>query len=78
MMLICSGLYLGHMPTVYFGLGFLSFGFTILIVFYAKVAWRTGRLRKMIIYPLLDVARGLFFTFGGVTQLLKMLMVGRS
>ncbi len=78
MMLICSGLYMWHMPTVYFGLGFLSFGFTILIVFYAKVAWRTGRLRKMILYPLLDVARGLFFTFGGVTQLLKMLLVGRS
>ena len=75
--LIGSGLYLRHSLTVHFGLGFLAFGFTILVVLYAEVAWRTGRLRKMILYPVLDVARGLFFTFGGVTQLLKELLGGR-
>ena len=59
------------------GLGFLAFGFTILVVLYAEVDWRTGRLRKMILYPVLDVARGLFFTFGGVTKLLKEQLGGR-
>jgi glycosyltransferase involved in cell wall biosynthesis len=77
LMLIGSGLFLGNMFTVQFGLGFVSFGLLILMLFYAGVGWRTGRLRKMILYPLIDVARGLFFTFGGLTQLLKMLM-GRS
>lgn len=77
LMLVGSGLYLRHMPTFLFGFGFLSFGFLILIVLYAEVAWRTGRLRKMVLYPLLDVARGLFFTFGGITQLFKELVGGR-
>ena len=67
LMLMVSGLYLRHLPTFLFGFGFLSFGFLILIVLYAEVAWRNGLLRKMVFYPLFDIARWVFFTFRGTS-----------
>jgi hypothetical protein len=56
-----------------FGIGFYTFGFMVLISFYMGTAIKSRSLRKLILYPLLDVARGFFFTMGGIVQLLRII-----
>jgi len=43
----------------------------LLMTLYLETAFRTGSLRKLILYPILDIARGIFFTLGGITKLFK-------
>ncbi|MCK4439184.1 hypothetical protein KAV47_08910, partial [Candidatus Bathyarchaeota archaeon] len=50
---------------------FAAIIFSILMTFYIETSLRTRSLRKLILYPILDIARGIFFTLGGVSQLLK-------
>jgi hypothetical protein len=45
----------------------------VLISFYMGTAIKSRSLRKLILYPLLDVARGFFFTMGGIVQLLRII-----
>ncbi len=77
MMLMTSGLFLKTMVPIYFGLGFLSLGLLLLSTLYVETAWRTRNIGKLIIYPILDLARGLFFTLGGLTQLSREMLGGK-
>jgi glycosyltransferase involved in cell wall biosynthesis len=71
--LMLINFYIPKMLPLNFGLGFYTFGFLILISLYTGTAIRSRSLRKVLIYPVLDIARGLFFTWGGVSELLRII-----
>ena len=52
-------------------LGTAGFFYAVLTVLYLEAALRTRSLRKMIFYPILDITRGVVFTLGGLTQLIR-------
>lgn len=52
----------------------LGLTFLFLMTLNMEVAFRTRKLHKLIVYPVLDIVRGLFFTLGGLTQLFRALL----
>jgi glycosyltransferase involved in cell wall biosynthesis len=52
-------------------LGTFTFFYSVLTVLYLETALRTRSLRKMLLYPILDITRGVVFTLGGLIQLTK-------
>ena len=72
-LLITTSLWWPKMLPLNFGIGFYTFGFLVLISFYLGTAIRTRSMRKLILYPILDIARGFFFTMGGLSQLLRII-----
>ncbi|TRO46711.1 glycosyltransferase [Candidatus Bathyarchaeota archaeon] len=71
--LIITSLYWPKMLPLNFGIGFYTFGFLVLLSFYLGTAIKSRSLKKLILYPILDVARGFFFTMGGLSQLLRII-----
>ena len=69
--LIYSGLILDYGLLIHLGIGLLSLGFLLLTTLYVEIALSERSLRKLILYPALDFVRGLCFTSGGLTQLLR-------
>ncbi len=69
--LIYSGLLLDYGLLVYLGIGLLSLGFLLLTTLYVEIALSERNLSKLFLYPVLDFIRGLCFTSGGLTQLLR-------
>lgn len=55
-----------------------GFGYATLTSFYLYVSYNTRSLKKLLLYPLLDIARGICFTLGGFIQLFKELGWGRN
>lgn len=76
-MMVATWLILNHMLPIQliYRLGLAAF--MIVMAFYIKTAIQTHSLRKLILYPALDFIRGFFFTLGGITQLLKTMIVER-
>jgi len=71
--LTSTGLIFDHVLPINVAAGLFFFGFIILETFYMRIAIRTKCLRKMIVYPILDIIRGFAFTFGGIVQLFRSL-----
>ncbi len=69
--LIFFGIWLKSWWPIRLGVNFAAIIFAILMTFYIESAFRTRSLSKLILYPALDVARGIFFTLGGIAQLFK-------
>lgn len=69
--LFSLGLWANSWWPIQIGINFAAILFTILLTFYVWTAIRTRSLRKLLLYPVLDIARGTFFTLGGITQLFK-------
>jgi len=69
--LIFFGIWLKSWWPIWLGVNFAAIIFAILMTFYIETAFRTRSLSKLILYPALDVARGIFFTLGGIAQLFK-------
>ena len=55
------------------GLGTLTIGLITIMFYYLPLAIRTKKLWIIMAYPILDMLRGLSFTFGGLYQLAKSL-----
>ena len=69
--LFALGLLLNQRVPLEIALGTVTFFYAVLTVLYLETALRTRSLRKMLFYPILDVTRGVVFTLGGLTQLMK-------
>jgi len=69
--LIFFGIWLKSWWPIRLGVNFAAIIFAILMTFYIETAFRTRSLSKLILYPALDVTRGIFFTLGGIAQLFK-------
>ena len=69
--LVSFGLWLKSWWPIRLGANFAALVFAILMTFYIETAIRTRSLSKLILYPVLDVARGISFTLGGIAQLFK-------
>jgi GT2 family glycosyltransferase len=52
-------------------IGLLLLGVMAMTIYYIPLAIRSGKILKLFYYPILDLARGFAFTFGGLTQLLQ-------
>jgi len=79
--LLVLGLLLNQRVPIEIALGTFTFFYAVLTVLYLETALRTRSLRKMLFYPILDITRGVVFTLGGLTQLIRekeMLEVGVS
>jgi glycosyltransferase involved in cell wall biosynthesis len=68
------GIKLNHILPYQISLGSLWFIFTIIMFYYVPSSFRSRRFWKIIVYPSLDILRGLFFTFGGIFQLFRSLV----
>ena len=70
-------LYLGisfnHNLPYKLSLGTLSILYSIIMIYYIPGSFRTSKFWKMIVYPLIDIIRGIAFTIGGVFQLFRSL-----
>ncbi len=53
------------------GLGSLGLFMVVIMLYYLPVSVSTGMLWKLLVYPVLDLLRGLAFAFGGIYQLFK-------
>lgn len=53
------------------GLGSLGLFMVVIMLYYLPVSVSTGKLWKLLAYPVLDLLRGLAFAFGGIYQLFK-------
>ncbi len=53
------------------GLGSLGLFMLVIMLYYLPISVSTGKLWKLLAYPVLDLLRGLAFTFGGIYQLSK-------
>jgi glycosyltransferase involved in cell wall biosynthesis len=60
-----------HPMPLNLGLGSLGLFMIVVMLYYLPVSVGTGKLWKMLYYPVLDLMRGLAFAFGGVYQLFK-------
>jgi hypothetical protein len=69
--LLTLGLLLNQRVPLEIALGGLTFFYAVLTVLYLETALRTRSLRKMLFYPILDITRGVVFTLGGLTQLIR-------
>jgi len=69
--LLALGLLLNQRGPLEIALGTFTFFYAVLTVLYLETALRTRSLRKMLFYPILDITRGVVFTLGGLTQLMK-------
>ena len=69
--LLVLGVLLNQRVPLEIALGTFTFFYTVLTVLYMETALRTRSLRKMLFYPILDITRGVVFTLGGLTQLMK-------
>ena len=69
--LLVLGLLLNQRVPLEIALGTFTFFHTVLMVLYLEAALRTRSLRKMLFYPILDIVRGVAFTIGGLTQLIR-------
>ena len=69
--LLTLGLLLNQRVPLEIALGTLTFFYAVLTVLYLETALRTRSLRKMLFYPILDITRGVVFTLGGLTQLIR-------
>ena len=69
--LLALGLLLKQPVPLEIALGTFTFFYAVLTVLYLETALRTRSLRKMLFYPILDITRGVVFTLGGLTQLMK-------
>lgn len=69
--LLVLGLLLNKRVPLEIALGTFTFFYAVLTVLYLETALRTRSLRKMLFYPILDITRGVVFTLGGLTQLMK-------
>lgn len=70
-LMVMTGLVLNQMlPFTFIFISVLTI-FVTIMAFYIKTAISSHSLKKLFLYPILDMARGLFFTFGGLTQLLR-------
>jgi len=69
--LLVLGLLLNQRVPLEIALGTFTFFYAVLTVLYLETALRTRSLRKMLFYPILDITRGVVFTLGGLTQLMK-------
>jgi glycosyltransferase involved in cell wall biosynthesis len=69
--LLILGLLLRQQVLLEIALGGLTFFYSVLTVLYLETALRTRSLRKMLFYPILDITRGVVFTLGGLTQLIR-------
>ena len=69
--LLALGLLLNQRVPLEIALGTFTFFYAVLTVLYLETTLRTRSLRKMLFYPILDITRGVVFTLGGLTQLIK-------
>ena len=69
--LLVLGLLLKQRVPLEIALSTFTFFYAVLTVLYLETALRTRSLRKMLFYPILDITRGVVFTLGGLTQLMK-------
>ncbi|MDP7207662.1 MAG: hypothetical protein QGH14_03670, partial [Candidatus Bathyarchaeota archaeon] len=69
--LLSVGLMLNQHMLIDIAIGIFIFFYAVLTLLYLETAQRTRTLRKMLFYPILDITRGIFFTLGGIIQLLK-------
>lgn len=53
------------------GLGSLGLFMVVIMLYYLPVSVSTGKLWKLLAYPVLDLLRGLAFAFGDIYQLFK-------
>ncbi len=70
-LMVATGIILNHPLPIQFISGTGLAAFMLVMAFYVRTAVRTRSLRKLILYPMLDFTRGLFFTLGGLTQLFR-------
>jgi glycosyltransferase involved in cell wall biosynthesis len=71
--LIYLGLKIKHPLPWNLVFGSLGLFFTVFCIYYIPISIKTRKPWKVLIYPLIDLLRGLAFTFGGVYQLFKSL-----
>lgn len=69
--LIALGMWIDHMLPIQIALWFFLLGFVSVQAYYLSPAIESKSLWKFLVYPVLDFARGLCFTFGGLFQLLR-------
>ena len=69
--LLALGLLLKQRVPLEIALGTFIFFHAVLTVLYLETAVRTRSLRKILFYPILDITRGVVFTLGGLTQLIR-------
>jgi glycosyltransferase involved in cell wall biosynthesis len=69
--LFSLGLWANSWWPIRLGINFATILFGVLLTFYIGTAIKTRSLKKLFLYPILDIARGIFFTLGGITQLFK-------
>lgn len=67
------GIKLNHILPYQMSLGSLGFILIIIMIYYVPNAFNTRKLWKIIVYPFLDLLRGVAFTFGGIFQLFRSL-----
>jgi glycosyltransferase involved in cell wall biosynthesis len=76
--LAISAIWMRHLLPLNLSIGLFSLGFIFLMTLYLEPALRTRTLKKIIVYPILDIARGLAFTFGGLSQMFREIFGGRG
>ncbi len=62
---------ISHPLPLNLGLGSLGLFMLVIMLYYLPISVSTGKLWKLIAYPVLDLLRGLAFTLGGIYQLFK-------
>jgi len=67
--LMTFGVMISHPLPIQVGLWLFMITIASIQLYYVPLALKTKRLRKILLYPLLDFARGFGFTFGGLIQL---------
>lgn len=70
-MFLVLGLLLKQVIPLEIALGAPTLFYSVLMVLYLKTAVKTRSLWKTLLYPILDITRGVVFTLGGLTQLRK-------
>ena len=71
--LMYLGLILQRGLPLQIGLGSLGLVMLVMMIYYLPISFHKFKLWKSIVYPMLDLLRGLAFTLGGVYQLIKSL-----
>ncbi len=75
--LVLSAIYVRHLLPVNLALWIIGLFLLMLTTLSIEPAVRSRSLRKLIIYPLLDIVRGFFFTMGGLVEIIHILFGDR-
>lgn len=73
--LLYIGFKINHPLPFNLAFGVVAIFWSFNTIYYLPVSIRTGKLWKIIVYPALDILRGIAFTFGGLYQMVQSLIL---